>query len=141
MYVARRVLRGLWINRVCFRQGTENPLIVSVLNLFCRNAFFFFFYKHFADGKDQMVARCPAGMETPRAAWQPSFHPSLVGMQMWELQSNGHPVDITALFHTDFAPGVIFGGGTAELWRWGPPINLSWGLRSVLFFSKGQQSS
>lgn len=36
-----------------------------------------------------------------------------------------HPVDITALFHMDFAPGVNFlgwGGGAAELWCWSPPI-------------------
>lgn len=61
------------------------------------------------------------GDETPRAAWQPPFHPSLVGMQMWELQNND-TVDITASFHMDFAPRVIFGGGAAELWCWGPPI-------------------
>lgn len=112
MHVARRVLRGLWINHAPFWQGTERPLIASVLNLLCRNASFSI---NTADGKGQMAAQCPVGMELP-------FHPSLVGMQMWELQNYG--TLWTSLHYSTWIlqKGLIFGGGAAELWCWGPSI-------------------
>lgn len=131
VHVARKVLRGLRKNRVCFWQGTERPLIVSVLNLLCRNASFSI---NTADGKGQTVAPCLARM-------QPPFHPSLVGMQMWELQNND--TLWTSLCYSTWTLhwGNFWWGGSWIVVLGSPPHHPSWGLRCVLlFFSKGQGS-